>query len=137
MLVDVRRDNPVYCLPGKEEEFKKLSKEINEWKLWKIKRGFYHAALNIHCLLEYTIKEDFPDRKRWWDKDTVFAIIRSSLWRFLRKLWRGRSTGSLLPSTRLRNVGSQRGEDGDGESGGHIWVSRNRSVNILWMRMIQ
>jgi hypothetical protein len=69
MLIDVKRDNPVHCIRGKRKELVAIAKECGDWKLWKIKRGFYHAGLNVHMFLEDTIKEEFPLRERWWIKD--------------------------------------------------------------------
>jgi len=60
MLVDVKRDKVLHCIPGCEEEFKKDLKLMGEWKLQKIKTGFFHAGLNPHIILKDSIKDEWP-----------------------------------------------------------------------------
>lgn len=61
MLVDVKRDKALKCLPGYEKEYKTGLKELGEYKLHRIKRGFYHTGLNPHFILEDSLKNEFPE----------------------------------------------------------------------------
>ena len=76
MLVDVKRDRDFWIRRStSREDYIKFLKEIGEWKLSKIQKGFYHACLNVHMILEETIKDEYPKLtvpiKGYWFSSTA------------------------------------------------------------------
>ena len=61
MLVDVKRDKPINCLAGREKEYKELLKELGDYKLFRIKRGFYITGANPDFIIENSIKDELPN----------------------------------------------------------------------------
>lgn len=58
MLVDVKRDKRLAHRLEDEAEMLKLLKEMGEFKLYRIRRGFYITGLNPHIILEGSIKDE-------------------------------------------------------------------------------
>jgi len=65
MLVDIKKDKPYRDIICSQKEYIKVLKAANEYKLWRIKKGFYHTGLNPHTILETSIYDRHLDLTDW------------------------------------------------------------------------